>query len=440
VKITNSCLVIALVVFVSYSPVRAADPSRFPSKAQVEAIYPQTEALYLDLHRNPELSSHEEKTAAKIADQLRKLGYEVTTGFGGTGVVGVLKNGSGPTVMIRAELDALPVEEKTGLPYASQVKSKNDKGADVGVMHACGHDLHMAIGMGTAALLAQNKDRWRGTFIYVGQPAEETVTGAVAMLKEGLYTRFPKPDFAIAVHDSSGIAAGKIGYVSGFALANSDAVEVTIFGRGGHGSAPQVAIDPIVIAARTILAWQTLVSRENSPFDPAVVTVGSIHAGTRSNIIPEEAHLQLTVRSYKDEVRQRLIDGIARIAKAEAAAAGAEKAPVVEVVETVKAVYNDPKLTERTVAALRSAIGDSNVELTSPAMAADDFAEYGRAGVPAFDFWVGAANKEKLEAAHKSGQELPGLHSAYFAPDREPSLKTGITAETAAVLELLGKP
>ena len=219
----------------------------------------------------------------------------MTTGFGGTGVVGVLKNGSGPTVMIRAELDALPVEEKTGLPYASQVKSKNDKGADVGVMHACGHDLHMAIGMGTAALLAQNKDRWRGTFIYVGQPAEETVKGAVAMLKEGLYTRFPKPDFAIAVHDSSGIAAGKIGYVSGFALANSDAVEVTIFGRGGHGSAPQVAIDPIVIAARTILAWQTLVSRENSPFDPAVVTVGSIHAGTRSNIIPEEAHLQLTV-------------------------------------------------------------------------------------------------------------------------------------------------
>ena len=398
------------------------------------------ETLYLDLHRNPELSSHEEKTAAKIADQLRRLGYEVTTGFGGTGVVGVLKNGSGPTVMIRAELDALPVEEKTGLPYASQVKSKNDKGADVGVMHACGHDLHMAIGMGTAALLAQNKDRWRGTFIYVGQPAEETVKGAVAMLKEGLYTRFPKPDFAIAVHDSSGIAAGKIGYVSGFALANSDAVEVTIFGRGGHGSAPQVAIDPIVIAARTILAWQTLVSRENSPFDPAVVTVGSIHAGTRSNIIPEEAHLQLTVRSYKDEVRQRLIDGIARIAKAEAAAAGAEKAPVVEVVETVKAVYNDPKLTERTVAALKNALGESNVELTSPAMAADDFAEYGRAGVPAFDFWVGAANPEKLEAAHKSGQELPGLHSAYFAPDREPSLKTGITAETAAVLELLGKP
>jgi len=432
--------VVALFVFVSHSTLRAADPSRFPSKAEVDAIYPQMEALYLDLHRNPELSSHEEKTAAKIADQLRKLGYEVTTGFGGSGVVGVLKNGSGPTVMIRAELDALPVEEKTGLPYASQVKSKNDKGADVGVMHACGHDLHMAIGMGTAALLAQSKDRWRGTFIYVGQPAEETVKGAVAMLKEGLYTKFPKPDFAVAVHDSSGIAAGKIGYVSGFALANSDAVEVTIFGRGGHGSAPQVAIDPIVIAARTILAWQTLVSRENSPFDPAVVTVGSIHAGTRSNIIPEEAHLQLTVRSYKDEVRQRLIDGISRIAKAEAAAAGAEKAPVVEVVETVKAVYNDPKLTERTVAALKSALGESNVELTSPAMAADDFAEYGRAGVPAFDFWVGAANPEKLEAAHKSGQELPGLHSAYFAPDREPSLKTGITAETAAVLELLGKP
>jgi amidohydrolase len=428
-------VVLALVTF-GYP----AEVWRSPSKSEVDGVYPQMEALYLDLHRNPELSSHEEKTAAKIADQLRKLGYEVTTGFAGNGVVGVLKNGAGPAVMIRAELDALPVEEKTGLPYASQVKTKSDKGADVGVMHACGHDLHMAIGMGTAALLAQNKDRWRGTFIYVGQPAEETVKGAVAMLKEGLYTRFPKPDFALAVHDSSGLSAGQVGYVSGYALANSDAVDVTIFGRGGHGSAPQAAIDPIVIAARTILAWQTLVSRENSPFDPAVVTVGSIHAGTRSNIIPDEVHLQLTVRSYKDEVRQRLIDGIGRIAKAEAAAAGAEKAPVVEVVETVKAVYNDPKLTERTVAALKQALGDANVVQNSPAMAADDFAEYGRAGVPAFDFWVGAVNPGKLEAARKAGQELPGLHSAYFAPDREPSLKTGITAETAAALELLGKP
>lgn len=427
-------------MFLVVSSAHAAEPWLAPSGAEVDAVYPQMEALYLDLHRNPELSSQEVKTAAKIAEQLRQLGYEVTTAFGGTGVVGVLKNGAGPVVMIRAELDALPVEEKTGLPYASQVKTKNDKGADVGVMHACGHDLHMAIGMGTAALLAKHKDRWRGTFIYVGQPAEETVKGAVAMLKEGLYSKFPKPDFALAVHDASNLAAGKVGYVSGYALANSDAVEVTIYGRGGHGSAPQVAVDPIVIAARTILAWQTLVSRENSPFDPAVVTVGSIHAGTRSNIIPDEVRMQLTVRSYKDEVRQRLIDGIGRIAKAEAMAAGAEKAPVVEVVETVKAVYNDPKLTERTVAALKKALGDANVVETSPAMAADDFAEYGRAGVPAFDFWVGAANPEKLEAARKNGQEPPGLHSAYFAPDLSPSLKTGITAETAAALGLLGKP
>lgn len=439
-KTTQIASLIVCLVSFGGSGLYAADQAGDPSKAEIDAVYPSMETLYLDLHRNPELSSHEEKTAAKIADRLRQLGYEVTTGFGGTGVVGVLKNGKGPTVMIRAELDALPVEEKTGLEYASRVKTKNEKGVEVGVMHACGHDLHMAIGMGTAALLAQRKDRWRGTFIYVGQPAEETVTGAVAMLKEGLYTRFPKPDFALAVHDAANLPAGQVGYVSGFALANSDAVDVTIFGRGGHGSAPQIAVDPIVIAARTIVAWQTLVSRENSPFDPAVVTVGSIHAGTRSNIIPDEVHLQLTVRSYKDEVRQHLIDGIARIAKAEAAAAGAEKPPVVEVVESVKAVYNDPKLTERTVAALKRALGDSNVLLTAPAMAADDFAEYGRAGVPAFDFWVGAVNPEKLEAAKKAGQEVPGLHSAYFAPDLAPSLKTGIMAETTAVLELLGKP
>jgi hippurate hydrolase len=417
----------------------AADSSVGPSKADVDAVYPKMQALYLDLHRNPELSGHEEKTAVKIADHLRQLGYEVTTGFGGNGVVGVLKNGNGPTVMIRAELDALPVEEKTGLEYASQVKTKNEKGVEVGVMHACGHDLHMAIGMGTAALLAQHKDRWHGTFIYVGQPAEETVKGAVAMLKAGLYTQFPKPDYALAVHDAANLPAGKVSYVSGFALANSDAVEVTIFGRGGHGSAPQIAVDPIVIAARTILAWQTLVSRENSPFDPAVVTVGSIHAGTRSNIIPDEVHLQITVRSYKDEVRQHLIDGIGRIAKAEAAAAGAEKPPLVEVVETVKAVYNDPQLTERTVSALKKALGDSNVVLSAPAMAADDFAEYRTDGVPCFDFWVGAINPQKLEAAQKSGHEVGGLHSSYFAPDIEPSLKTGITAETVAVLELLGK-
>ncbi|MBZ5721991.1 MAG: amidohydrolase [Acidobacteriia bacterium] len=421
-------------------PLFAADAWRVPSKSQIDGIYPQIESLYMDIHRNPELSLHEEKTAAKMADQLRHLGFAVTTGVAHTGVVGVLKNGTGPTVMVRAELDALPVPEKTGLPYASHVMTKNDLGVDVPVMHACGHDLHMAIGIGTATLLSQNKDRWRGTFIFVGQPAEERVKGADAMLADGLFTRFPKPDYAIAVHDTNSLPAGKVGYTTGYALANSDSVDVTVFGKGGHGAAPQESVDPIVIAARTIVAWQTIVARENDPMDPAVITVGSIHGGTKHNIIPDEVHMQLTVRSYKDEVRKHLLDSIARIARAEAEAAGAPKPPLVEVTESVPSVYNDPTLTQRIAGALKQSLGDSAVLQEAPAMAGDDFAYYGRAGVPALEFSVGAVNPAQFAAAQKSGEALPGPHSPFFAPDREPSLRTGVEAEMTAVLELLGKP
>lgn len=410
-----------------------------PSKSQIDAIYPQVESLYMDLHRNPELSLHEVKTAATMADNLRKLGFEVTTGVGGTGVVGVLKNGKGPTVMIRAELDALPVPEKTGLPYASHVMSKDDQGGDVPVMHACGHDLHMAVGIGTATLLSQNKDRWHGTFLFVGQPAEERIRGAAAMLKDGLFTRFARPDFAISLHDTADLPAGKMGFTSGYALANSDSVDVTIYGKGGHGSAPQVAVDPIVIAARTIVAWQTIISREINPQDPAVITVGSIHGGTKHNIIPDEVRLQLTVRSYKDEVRQHLIDSIGRIANGEATAAGAPKPPNVQVIESVKAVYNDPALTQRIAETLKKTFGAENIVQEPAAMASDDFAEYGQAGVPALQFSLGAVNPSEFERAKASGTKLPGPHSPFFAPDREPSLRTGIEAETAAVLELLGK-
>ena len=417
----------------------AAEPWRPPS-AQIDAVYPQVEALYLDLHRNPELSYHEEKTAAKIAEQLRKLGYDVTTGFGGTGVVGVFKNGSGPVVMLRAELDALPVPEKTGLPYASHVTTHDDRGVEVPVMHACGHDLHMAIGIGTAALLVQNKDRWHGTFIYVGQPAEERIGGAKAMIKDGLFTRFPKPDFAFAVHDSNGLPAGQIGYAPGFSAANADSVNVTVYGVGGHGAAPQETIDPIVIAARTIVSWQTIVSREVDPQDPAVITVGAIHGGTKNNIIPDEVLMQLTVRSYKDEVRKHLLASIERIVDAEAVAAGTPKKPLVEIEEGVGAVYNDPATTNRLVDRLKQVMGDSNVVLERPIMASDDFAEYRYGGVPSVMLELGAVNPEKYAAAKKSGEALPGPHSPYFAPDREPSLKTGIEVEMAAILELMGKP
>jgi amidohydrolase len=417
----------------------AADAWRAPSAQQIDAIYPQMRVLYEDLHRNPELSLHEEKTAAKIADQLRKLGYDVTTGVGKTGVVGVLKNGPGPVVMIRAELDALPVLEKTELAYASHATTHNEQDVEVPVMHACGHDLHMSVGMGTAALLAQHRDRWHGTFIYVGQPAEERIQGATAMLKDGLFRRFPKPDFVFAIHDTSFEPAGKVAYVTGYAMSNADSVDVTIYGKGGHGSAPELTIDPIVIAARTILSWQTIISREKSAQDPGVITVGTIHGGTKNNIIPDEVKLQLTVRSYKDEVRQHLLAAIERIADGEAAAAGAEKKPTVTRIEGVSAVYNDPATTERVVNALESPLGKGNVVQGIPIMASDDFAEYGRAGVPSVMLSLGAVNPTKFETAQKNREVLPGPHSSLFAPDEEPSLKTGILVETTAVLELLGK-
>jgi hippurate hydrolase len=416
----------------------AADSWSAPS-AQIDAVYPQVEALYMDLHRNPELSYHEEKTAAKIAEQLRKLGYEVTTEVGGTGVVGVFKNGAGPVVMLRAELDALPVPEKTGLAYASRAMTKDDRGVDVPVMHACGHDLHMAVGIGTAALLVQNKAHWHGTFIYVGQPAEERIGGATAMMKAGLFTRFPKPDFVFAVHDSNVLPAGKVAFTPGFSAANADSINVTVYGVGGHGSAPQETVDPIVIAARTIVSWQTIVSREIDPQEAAVITVGSIHGGTKNNIIPDEVLMQLTVRSYKDEVRKHLLASIERIAVAESEAAGAPKKPLIQHQEGVDAVYNDPKTTDRIAERLKQVMGEPNVVPGHPMMASDDFAEYRSAGIPSVMLELGAVNPAKYDEAKKSNQPIPGPHSPYFAPDREPSLKTGMEVEMAAILELMGK-
>jgi len=430
---------IAAFLFVLTTSVFATDPWRSPTRQQVDALYPEIKTLYEDLHRNPELSFHEEKTAAKLADRLRQLGFQITTNVGGNGVVGVLKNGPGPTVMVRAELDALPVLEKTGLPYASHVTTHNDQGIEVPVMHACGHDLHMAVAIGTAMLLAQHKDRWHGTFLFVGQPAEERIKGAAAMLKDGLYTRFPKPDAVFTIHDSTLFPAGKVGFTPGYAASNAHSVDVTIFGKGGHGSAPQLTVDPIVIAARTILSWQTIVSRENNPQDPAVITVGTIHGGTKNNIIPDDVKLQLTVRSYKDEVRKHLLSAIERVVTAEAAAAGAEKKPTVEVVESVSAVYNDPALTQRLASAQEPVLGKDNVVQAAPIMASDDFAEYSRAGVPSVLLNLGAVNPARFETAQKSGEVLPGLHSSGFAPDPEPSLKTGMLVETTAVLELLAK-
>jgi hippurate hydrolase len=418
----------------------ASAPAAESALAPLDAIYPELEKLSIDIHQNPELSQHEEKTAAKLAEKLRALGFRVTDHVGGFGVVGILENGPGPTVMVRTELDALPVEEKTGLPYASHVTTKDDSGATVPVAHACGHDIHMAAWTGAATLLSRARDRWHGTLMMIAQPDEEKGSGARLMLTEGLFTKFRKPDYAIAMHDSADLPAGTIGITPGYAFANVDSVDIIVYGRGGHGANPSKTIDPIVIAARTVVALQTIVSREINPLDPAIVTVGSIHGGTKHNIIPDEVKMQLTVRSYSDEVRKHLLDSIARIAKAEAAAAGAPREPLVKVLAGDPAVYNDPALSKRLLETFQRVFGPAQATEIRPVMVSEDFSEYGRAGVPSVQFWVGAVNPQKLEQAKAAGTPLPSLHSSEWAPDREPAIKTAVTAEVSAALELFTRP
>src|SRR5215813_11756156 len=408
-----------------------------PIVEQVAAIYPEIESLYLDLHQHPELSMREQQTAAKLAERLKALGYQVTTGVGGAGIVAILKNGDGPTVMLRTDMDALPVEEKTGLPYASKATTKDSAGTTVSVMHACGHDVHMSSWYGTAKLMATNRQRWHGTLILIGQPAEETGEGAIAMLQDGLFTRFPKPIYALAIHDDPTLPAGQVGFTTGYTMASTDSVDVTIYGRGGHGAQPQDTVDPIVIGARTVMSLQTIVSREINPRDPAVVTVGVFNGGTKNNVIPDEVKLQLTVRSYKPEVRKRLLASIERIAKGEALAGGAPREPLVKVTPTANSMYNDPMLTKRLVAALGRVLGPANVVEVEPKTVFEDFAEFSLAGIPSADFWVGAVNPDKFAAAQKAGTPLPPLHSSEWAPDYPPALKTAITVETAELLELL---
>ncbi len=420
----------------------AAEPVRQAPQALqgLETLYPELDVLYRNLHQSPELSSHEEKTAARLAERLRTLGFEVTQNVGGNGVVGLLRNGQGPTVMLRTELDALPVEEKTGLPYASKVTAKDAQGQTVPVMHACGHDVHMTAWVGAATLLSRSKSQWRGTGMMVAQPAEESGSGARAMLSDGLFTRFPKPDFAVAVHNLAAGASGTVEHVAGFATANVDSVDVTLYGKGGHGAYPHTTVDPILLAARTVLAFQTIISRERNPMEPAVLTVGSIHGGTKHNIIPDEVKLQLTVRSYKTQVRQQILEAIERIAKGESMAAGSPRSPTVAVTEGTPASYNDPELLKRLLPAVVRGLGAENVHEGTPTMGGEDFSEYGRAGVPAVMFALGAAEPARVLAAQKSGESLPSLHSALFAPDRERTIRTGVTTLVSAALELLGKP
>jgi hippurate hydrolase len=411
--------------------------AQLPASKEVEAVYPDAHALYVDIHEHPELSSHETQTAAKLASRLRGLGYEVTEHVGGTGIVAILRNGAGPTVMLRTELDALPVEEKTGLAYASTVHTKDDGGRDVPVMHACGHDLHMAAIFATAAIMAHSKDTWHGTLMLVGQPAEETITGAKAMLDDGFLKRFPKPDVAVALHVGNGLPAGMVGITPGVYNTNADSLRITIYGKGGHGSAPQTAIDPIVIAARTILALQTIASREVAPGEMAVVTVGYIQAGTKNNIIPDHAEMGLTVRTRKPEVRKQVLAAITRITNAEAEAAGAPRQPSIEHYEAADLVYNDPALAQRMRGVLELALGKANVVIEEPISPSEDFSYFVEQGIPGFYFSLGGADPEKLAQAKAAGTMLPSNHSPLFAPDVDPALHTGIAAEVAVLRDLL---
>jgi len=423
-----------------------------PLDGMLDREIAQLVSTYKTLHAAPELSHHEEKTAAFVASQLRALGYTVTERVGkyaqpewtSYGVVAVMKNGAGPTVLVRTELDALPVEEKTRLPYASTVKAKDDAGREVSVMHACGHDVHITSFLGTAKMLAALKDQWHGTLVMIGQPAEETVNGARAMLADGLYARFPKPDFALALHDSADVAAGTITWCPGYAMASATSVDLVIRGLGGHGARPEATKDPVVLASQIVLALQTIVSREKSALDPAVITVGSIHGGTKRNVIPDEVTLQLTIRTYKEEVRQQILASIERIAKGLALAAGVpeDRAPILKVIESENspATYNDPELSERIAAAIGRTVGQDKVVKAQPLMVSEDFGYFSLDHqIPAFMFWLGAVEPARVEAARKSGKPLPSLHSSLFEPQPEPTLRAGIKAMTAAVLELMKK-
>ena len=437
-----------LAIFIGAASLAAS--GRDPIDAAVKHELPSLLAFYKERHAAPELSHYEVVTAAAVARELRDAGFRVTEDVGryadptlqGHGVVAVLENGKGPTLLIRSDLDALPVQERTGLAYASTVHFKMVSGQEVPVMHACGHDIHMSSLVGTARVLASMRKRWHGKLILIGQPAEETIDGASAMLRDGLYERFGRPDFALALHDWDDLPAGKIGMTSGFALAMSTQMDITVRGIGGHGSRPEKAKDPIVLAAQIVLALQTIVSREISPFDQAVVTVGTIHGGTKRNIIPDDVKLELNIRTYRESVRDQILASVERIARGQAEAAGvpADRMPIVTTLENeyAPALYNDPRIAVRIGPAIKREIGADNVVDQPPVMGSEDFGQFGLGEkIPLFMFRVGAVDPTRFTEAQRTGALLPSLHSSMFQPLPEPTIETAVRAMVAAALELL---
>jgi hippurate hydrolase len=423
----------------------AAPAAADPLADQVKQDLPALMTLYRELHANPELSMQEVKTSARLAAEARKLGYEVTTGVGKTGVVAVLRNGPGPVLLMRSDMDALPVVEQTGLPFASQIRAASVTGVESGVMHACGHDTHMTAWLGTARRMAAIKGQWSGTLVMILQPAEETGEGAKAMLDDGLFTRFPRPTHALAFHDSASLPAGVLGITVGPAFANVDSVDILVRGVGGHGAVPQNTRDPIVLASRIVGTLQTLVSRELDPQDAAVVTVGSFQGGTKHNIISDQATLLLTVRSYNEKTRRALLDGIARIARGEAIAAGVpdDKMPVVTIreAEATPAAINTEKLSNATAALFRTRFGANRVRVVPPPMVGEDFGRYHLAdpSIESLIFWVGGVPQAKWDAVGGDTAKLPSLHSPYWAPEAETVIATGIEAMVTGAMGVLGK-
>jgi hippurate hydrolase len=431
-------LVFASISGADFEPVPAANLTKRLLQHFDETI-PRWRAFYEDLHAHPELSFEEVRTSGLLAHKLRELGWEVTEHVGRTGVVGVFRHGEGPCVLVRTDMDALPVQETTGLPYASTVQVRRPDGSMTGVMHACGHDMHMTCWLATAEVLTRAKEHWSGTLIFVAQPAEEIGKGALAMIDDKLFERFGKPDVGFALHCESFVAHGDIGYTPGYALANVDTVDVVVKGRGGHGAHPQNTIDPIVITARIILDLQTIVSREVDPLDAAVITVGSVHGGTKHNIIPSEVRLQLTVRSFKDATRARLLDGIRRVARGAAQTAGAPEPEVIVDSVFTPALFNDEAWTEKTVALLRDVLGKDRLVPREPVMGGEDFSRFSRAGIPCVMLRLGTIEPDRVRA-HEAGQlELASLHSEKYFPVPDPSIRTGTTAMVASVLQVVGK-
>jgi hippurate hydrolase len=446
-KRTLPCLLLLSLPLLSCGPGAEARPQTGDDKDRLKAIskliaadYPRMDALYKHLHKNPELSLQEEKTAARLAQELKDAGFEVTEKVGGHGVVAVLKNGKGPTILVRADMDGLPIVERTGLPYASKVRARGFTGEEVGVMHACGHDVNMTCLTGTGRVLVAMKDKWSGTLVFIGQPAEETGQGARLMVKDGLFKRFPKPDYCLALHCDGRYPHGVVNFRDGQFQANVDSVDITVKGKGGHGAAPHTTIDPVVIAARIVLDLQTIVSRERNPLDPAVVTVGSIHGGTKHNVIPDEVKLQLTVRTTNDRTRKQVLDSIERIVKAAAQGAGAPEPTItIDPGQFTPSLSNDSGLVKRLVPVLKATVGADNVQERPMSMGGEDFSVFVREGIPGFYFHVGSAPPEAVEEARREGgKPVANTHSDLYYPVPEPTIKTGVLAMSELVLDLLG--